>query len=117
MGHNNHFYKEKHIYLNSSDKAIIGLLATLVCPTRKYTSEQQKEDAMVTVHELKAVLTGKARRVADCVIDPNADDKFKIKDAAKKISEWAEKVGHTDNLLSEEIEVSEDVEESAISVN
>lgn len=80
--------KNKSVYLSCSDRTIIGTIATLHFPKHLMSKEQQ-QTAPVIIRELLHILSGKAHRVARCVLDTTYQDSNKVHNAANTFIIWA----------------------------
>jgi hypothetical protein len=100
MGHRRrHHHKKKHkgqhrsqeekLNLSEADKTLLGVIATLNCPIRPFTSILEKDAAKEHISNMRGILNGKARRVADCVLDKSCGEQNKVRNYADKLIFWA----------------------------
>jgi hypothetical protein len=85
MGKNRH----KAINLSRSEKTVLGLIANLSCPNRKFENEAHQEQVSDMIHAFKEVLHGKARRVAICILHPDVLENERVHIKARELKDWA----------------------------
>ena len=91
MGHHKHKHKHKSEKLNLSraDKTILGVIATLNCPIRPFLSTAEKDSAKENIVNMRNILDGKGRRIADCILNKNLVEQNRIRNYADGLIIWA----------------------------
>jgi len=82
--------KNKALNFSQADKTILGLIANLNSSKRQYPNELETANAMTNIQELKNVLNGKARRVAECILNKNLQENDRVRRYANGLIEWAD---------------------------
>lgn len=84
--------KNKALNLSRGEKTVLCLIANLNARSKKFTESTETESATIYIQELKNVLNGKARRIAECILSKTISENDKVRSYADKMIAWADTI-------------------------
>lgn len=84
--------RNKALNLSRADNTVLGMIAYLNSPARKCLSAEHSQQVQDLVASFKNVLNGKARRVAECVLDNTIPENNRVINKAHELKSWANNI-------------------------